>query len=350
MSVASETPQTTPPQGSAPGRARGAGGLSLVQKFLTLREGSIVVVTILAVIYFAASTPHFFTGANFKNLLPYFCFLAIMAAGQVFVMTLGEIDLSIGALYLITPFVYWKLTEAGLPLIPSLIIAEIVAGLIGAVNGFFVAWVGIASFVATLSMLFFLDGLALILSHSEQITTPGTQIVGVGTFAQIFGAGTYSELIWAIGIVILLQIVLSFSRWGVYTVASGGNRLGAAEAGINVRLVLLRNFVLCAMTAGFAGVLEAVRTSSITPDPSGSNQFLLYAVAAVIIGGTLMTGGEGTIVGAFVGALFIGVLQDGLTLKSVPSTYVYLWLGIAVIIAMTINVLLRRVRLGSGRA
>jgi simple sugar transport system permease protein len=68
----------------------------------------------------------------------------------------------------------------------------------------------------------------------------------------------------------------------------------------------------------------------------------------VIIGGTLMTGGEGTVVGALVGALFIGVLQDGLTLKSVSSTYVYLWLGIAVIIAMTINVLVRRVRLGSG--
>jgi simple sugar transport system permease protein len=350
MSVASETSQTTSPQGPAPRRARSGGGLSLVQQFLTLREGSIVVVTVLAIIYFAATTPHFFTGSNFKNLLPYFCFLAIMAAGQVFIMTLGEIDLSIGALYLITPFIYWKVTGAGIPLVPSLIIAILVAGVIGAVNGFFVAWVGIASFVATLAMLFFLDGLALILSHSEQITTPGTSVVGVHTFAQIFGAGTYSELFWAIGLVVVLQIVLSFSRSGIYTVAVGGNKIGSSEAGINTRMVLLRNFVLCAMTAGFAGVLESVRTSSITPDPSGSNQFLLYAVAAVIIGGTLMTGGEGTVVGAFIGALFIGVLQDGLTLKSVPSTYVYLWLGIAVIIAMTINVLLRRVRLGSGRA
>ncbi|HZE05926.1 MAG TPA: ABC transporter permease [Solirubrobacteraceae bacterium] len=321
-----------------------------MRQFLTLREGSIVVVTALAIVYFAATTPQFFTGSNFKNLLPYFCFLAIMAAGQVFVMTLGEIDLSIGALYLITPFIYWKLTEAGIPLVPSVIIAVLVAGVIGAVNGFFVAWVGIASFVATLAMLFFLDGLALILSHSEQITTPGTEIVGVSTFAQVFGAGTYSELFWAVGIAALLQLVLSFSRWGVYTVAAGGNRIGAAEAGINTRLVLLRNFMMCAMTAGFAGILEGVRTSSITPDPSGSNQFLLYAVAAVIIGGTLMTGGEGTVVGALIGALFIGVLEDGLTLKSVPATYVYLWLGIAIIIAMTINVLLRRVRLGSGRA
>jgi simple sugar transport system permease protein len=317
---------------------------------LTLREGSIVVVTALTIVYFAATTPHFFTASNFKNLLPYFCFLAIMAAGQVFVMTLGEIDLSIGALYLITPFAYWKFTEAGLPLVLSLILSIVVAGIIGAINGFFVAWVGIPSFVATLAMLFSLDGLALILSHSEQITTPGTSVVGVDTFAQVFGAGTYSELFWAVGLVILLQIVLTLSRWGLYTVAVGGNRLGAAEAGIHTRGILLRNFVLCAMTAGFAGILEGIRTSSITPDPSGSNQFLLYAVAAVIIGGTLMTGGEGTVLGALLGALFIGVLEDGLTLKSVPSTYLYLWLGIAVIIAMTINRLLRRVRLGSGRA
>ena len=123
-------------------------------------------VTLITIIYFAATTSNFLTGSNFKSLLPYFCLLAIMAAGQVFVMTLGEIDLSIGALYLFTPFVYWKLTEAGLPLVPALIVALIAAMLLGAVNGFFIAYVGIASFVATLAMLFFLDGLTLIISHS----------------------------------------------------------------------------------------------------------------------------------------------------------------------------------------
>jgi simple sugar transport system permease protein len=192
--------------------------------------------------------------------------------------------------------------------------------------------------------------LALILSHSEQISTPGTSVTGhQGTFANVFGGGTYSELIWALVIVGVLQIALTFTRWGIYTVATGGNRIGAAEAGVKTKLVLVRNFMLCATTAGLAGILEGVRTSSITPDPSGSNQFLLYAVAAVIIGGTLMTGGEGTVVGAFLGALFLGILQDGLNLKSVPATYIYLWLGIAVIIAMTLYVLVRRIRLGSGR-
>jgi simple sugar transport system permease protein len=322
----------------------------LLTRFLSLREGSIVVVTIVTIVYFALSTSNYFTFANFKGWLPYFCFLAIMAAGQVFVMTLGEIDLSIGALYLFTPFMYWKLTEAGLPLVPSLLISLVIGAGLGAVNGIFVAYVGIASFVATLAMLFFLDGLTLIISHSEQISMPGTSVTHVGTFAQVFGAGTYSELIWAVLITVVLQIVLALTRWGIYTVATGGNRLGAAEAGINVRLVILRNFMLCAVTAGFAGIIEGVRTSSITPDPSGSNQFLLYAVAAVIVGGTLMTGGEGTVVGALIGAMFIGVLQDGLAIKSVSAEYLYFYLGIAVIIAMTMNVLVRRVRIRSGRA
>jgi simple sugar transport system permease protein len=346
----SEQPASETASGPAPSRARGGRPLQLVMQFLTLREGSIIVVILIAVAYFSITSSAFLTYSNFKALLPYFCFLAIMAAGQVFVMTLGEIDLSIGAFYLITPIFFWKLSNAGLPLVLAVIVALLIAMLIGGINGIFTAWVGIPSFVATLAMLFTLDGLALILTHSQQVNTPGTSATSVTTFAQVFGAGTYSELIWALGIVVILQVVLVLTRWGIYTVATGGNRLGAAEAGVNVRLVMLRNFMLCATTAGFAGILEAVRTVSITPDPSGSNQFLLYAVAAVIIGGTVMTGGEGTVVGALLGALFIGILQDGLVIKGVSATYEDLYLGIGIIIAMTIYVLVRRVRVGSGRA
>jgi simple sugar transport system permease protein len=340
----------TPPEGPASRRAAGGrGARDLAMRFLTLREGSIILVTIIAIVYFGVSVSRFFTGSNFKSLLPYFCFLAIMAAGQVFVMTLGEIDLSIGALYLFIPFVYVKLANAGIPVVLSVILSLLIALAIGAFNGFFIAYVGIASFTATLAMLFFLDGLTLIISHSEELTTPGTSIVHVHPFAQIFGAGTYSELIWALALVVVLQVVLTFTRFGLYTVAVGGNKLAAAEAGIKVRLVLLRNFMLCSLTAGFAGILEAIRTSSVSPDPSGSNQDLLLAIAAVIIGGTLMTGGSGTVVGAFIGALFLGVLTDGLIVKGVSANYEDLYLGIAIIIAMTLNAYVGRVRRGSGR-
>lgn len=350
MEVAEGTkpPPAESPRGPARGRALGGGAYRLLLRVLTLREGSIIVVTLVAFLYFALTTSNFVKGDSFKSLLPYFAPLAILAAGEVFVMILGEIDLSVGAVYLFTPFMFHNFHHAGLALYPSLILAVLVAMLIGGINGFFTAWIGIASFVATLGMLFFLDGLTLVMSHSTPVQVPGTSIGKVSSFAQIFGGGTYSELLWAIGIVIVLQVVLSFSRWGIYTISTGGNRLGAAEAGIRTRFIILRNFILAAGMAGFVGILEVVRTTSATPDPSGSNTILLEVVAAAIIGGTLMTGGEGTIVGALIGALFLGILTEGLTIKGVSANYLDLYLGIAILIAMVLNVIVRRVRTGSG--
>jgi simple sugar transport system permease protein len=351
MAVASGTEPTStgPEQGPASGRALAAGAFKGVRGFLTLREGSIIVVTLVTFGYFAITTSHFVKGDTFKSLLPYFAPTAIIAAGEVFVMILGEIDLSVGAVYLFTPFMWHVFHHAGLPLYPSIIASLLIAMAIGAINGFFVAYVGIASFVATLGTLFFLDGLTLVISHATPVQVPGTGIGKVTSFAQVFGAGTYSELFWAIGIVIVLQIALSLTRWGVYTVSVGGNRLGAAEAGVRTRAIIIRNFVLAAGLAGFVGILEVVRITSATPDPSGSNTLLLQVVAAAIIGGTLMTGGDGTIVGALIGALFLGVLTEGLTIKGVSANYLDLYLGIAIIIAMTLNVVVRRVRTGSGR-
>lgn len=349
MAVASEAKPPAPSQGGASSRgALGSGALRLLRGFLTLREGSIVVVTLVTFAYFAITTDQFLTSGNFQNLLPFFAPFAIMAAGEAFVMILGEIDLSIGAMYLFTPFLWDKLNSAGLGLVPSMIVAVLIVTGLGALNGFFVAYVGIASFVATLGMLFILYGLTLVISHATAIVPPGTSVTHVGTFAQIFGAGTYSELFWALGVVIVLQLALSFTRWGLYTIAVGGNRHAAAEAGIRVRLVIIRNFALSAGLAGFVGVLEAVRSASANPDPSSAGQILLEVVAAVIIGGTLMTGGEGTIIGALIGALFLGILGDGLNVKGVSDNYLNLYLGIAILIAMVINVFVRRVRTGSG--
>lgn len=366
--TASPTPS---PESPAPTRrALLADAVGLGRRFLTLREGSIVVVTILVAIYFASNTPAFATGANFKTLLPYFAPFAIMAAGEVFVMILGEIDLSIGAVYLFAPFLFYEIHQAGIPVLPGVIIAMLVCALVGLVNGFFVAVVGISSFVTTLGVLFGLEGLTLIISHAEPVATPDAQVTSttvnvshivnghhivlseqvnhISTFAKIFGGGIYSELIWALVIVAVLQAVLSFTRWGLYTVSVGSNKLAAAEAGIRVRLVVIRNFVLCASTAGLVGILEAVRSTSVQPDPSGANSILFEAIAAVVIGGTLMAGGSGTVAGALVGALFLGILRDGLILKGVNADYLDFYLGVAIVVAMTINVYVQRVRRGSG--
>jgi simple sugar transport system permease protein len=287
----------------------------------------------------------------------------------VFVMILGEIDLSIGAMYLFAPILFFKMnTSVGLPLVPAVIVALLMCAAVGAVNGFFVAVVGINSFVTTLAMLFTFEGLALIVSHGTPVATPGAslhtttqnvthivnghtvtlpeQVNHISTFAKIFGGGTYSELIWAVAIIGLLQVVLTFTRWGLYTVAIGSNKLGAAEAGVRVKLVMIRNYILCATLAGLVGIFEAVRAATVQPDPAGANEILFLAVAAGVIGGTLLTGGSGTVVGALIGALFLGVLKEGLILQGVNANYLLFYTGLAVIVAMTANVFVGRARRG----
>src|SRR5271166_4465161 len=269
---------TTPPgaSGGPAGPAASSGSHSvarrLIERVIALREGSIIVITLVAAIYFSVNTSTFLTTANFETLLPYFAPFAILAAGEVFVMILGEIDLSIGAMYLFAPILFFKLySSAGLGLVPAVIVTLLVCMAVGVVNGFFVAVVEINSFVTTLATLFCFEGLALIVSHGTPVETPGSavhstevsvqhivnghaitlqeKVLHYGTFAKIFGRGIYSELIWAAAIVLILQVVLTFTRWGLYTVAIGSNKLGASEAGVRVKLVTIRNFVLCALTA-----------------------------------------------------------------------------------------------------
>jgi simple sugar transport system permease protein len=347
-----------------PSRAR-----QLLERALSLREGSIIVVTLLTAIYFSLSTSTFLTTSSFKTLLPFFAPFAILGAGEVFVMILGEIDLSIGATYLLAPFLYYKLAVAGIPYVPCVLIALAGCMVVGFINGFFTAIVGISSFVATLGMLFTLEGLTLIISHGVPVAMPGAEVTNatvsvhhvingahivltetvnhVSTFAKVLGEGTYSELFWALAIVVVGQIVLTFTRWGLYTVAVGSNKLAASEAGVRVRLVIIRNFILCAAAGGFAGILEAVRASSVQPDVAGANEILFKGISAAVIGGTLLAGGSGTVVGALIGALFLGILNDGLILKGVNADYQLFYLGLAIILAMTINVYVQRVRRGS---
>jgi simple sugar transport system permease protein len=346
--TASETAPTPTTPGAEP---RGGGGSALLaagKRLLTLREGSVIVITIVVAAYFAATTDAFLTWENFKTLLPYFAPFAILAAGEIFLMINGEIDLSIGAVYLFAPFLFYEIDNAGFPLMPALILALVACMFIGVINGFFTAVIGINSFITTLGMLLGLTGFTLIISDAQPVPTPGTSVTEeMTTFAKVFGGGTYSELIWALVVVIVLQVVLSYTRWGIYSIAVGSDRLAAAEAGIKVRLVVIRNFVLCSTLAGLVGVLEAVRTTSVQPDPSGANSVLFDGIAAAVIGGTLLAGGSGTVVGGLIGALLLGILNDGLIIKGVNADYLNFYLGVAIIIAMAASTYVERVRKGT---
>jgi simple sugar transport system permease protein len=347
-SVAQEPASRDPGDPKGPAHLRRAlpGWREIGTRVIALREGSIIVITIVTAIYFAVNTSSFFTGENFETLLPYFAPFAILAGGEVFVMILGEIDLSIAGMYLFAPILFYKLnTSLGLPLVPAVIGALLVCMAVGVVNGVFVSVVGINSFVATLGMLFTFEGLSLIISKGTPVATPGGQ-PPLGTFGKVFGGGTYSELIWAVAIIVILQVILTFTRWGLYTVAIGSNKLGAAEAGVRVHIVMIRNFMLCSLTAALVGIFEAVRSATVQPNPAGPNEILFLAVAAAVIGGTLLTGGSGTVVGALIGALFLGILKDGLILQGVQANYLLFYTGLAVIVAMTANVFVGRVRRG----
>src|SRR3954447_14060179 len=356
-------------KGGQPAAGR-PGARELARRFLTLREGSIIVVTILAALYFSLKADRFFTHANFVTLLPYFAPFAILAVGEVLLMVAGEIDLSIGSVYLFCPFMFYEFNQAGLGLALCLILSLLCCAVVGIINGVITEVFGVSSFITTLGMLLGLGGLTLIISHAAPVAMPGAEVTSttvnvthvvngakitlpeqvnhVGTFARIFGAGKYSELIWALLIVAFVQVLLTRTRWGMYTVAVGGNKHGAAEAGVKVRSVVIRNFVVCSLLAGLVGILEAMRSSSVTPDTAGASETMFRAVSAAVIGGTLLAGGEGTAIGALIGALFLGILRDGLTLQGVSADYLDFILGVAILVAMMVNVYVGRVRRGSG--
>src|SRR3954471_20957434 len=143
----------TPPAPPPPPAAARPGARELALRFLTLREGSIVVVTLLAALYFIVKTDRFFTHANFVTLLPYFAPFAILAAGEVLLMVAGEIDLSIGSVYLFAPFMFYEFNQAGIGLVGCLILALLCCAVVGIVNGIFTEIIGVSSFITTLGML-----------------------------------------------------------------------------------------------------------------------------------------------------------------------------------------------------
>jgi simple sugar transport system permease protein len=319
-------------------KGRRAFWLNLGGIFLRRREASIILVAILLVIYFQASNQNFFTQANIRTISQFAAETAIIAAGEVMLLICGEIDLSVGMVYALAPFIMYFTNQAGLPLWVGIIFGLLVSTVVGLLNGLVTVLLKVPSFITTLGTLFLLNGLTLIISNGFPVLTPQA-----GAINQVFGNSPYSEIIWAITIAIVMQIVLSFTRWGLHTVATGGNLHGAKESGVNVNGVKIGNFMLASVFGGFAGILGAFRITSIDPNAGGPN-IMFMAVAGAVIGGTSLMGGLGTIVGAFLGVLVLSILNDGFTLLGVSAFTFDLILGVAILIAMILNVRLQLLR------
>jgi simple sugar transport system permease protein len=237
---------------------------------------------------------------------------------------------------------YFATTDWGLPIGLAVVVGMLSGSVVGLVNGLITVWVGVPSFITTLGMIFLLNGITLNISDGFPVETPGGE-----TFFRFFGGSAYSTVYWAIGVIVVMHILLTRTRWGLHTIATGGNFVGASESGVNVRAVKVGAFVLCSTLGALAGMLEATRITSIQP-LQGGTQVMFYAVAAAVIGGTSLFGGSGTIIGAALGVLVLAILNLGFILQGVSAFTFDLVLGAAIIVSMAFNVTLERIR-QSGR-
>jgi simple sugar transport system permease protein len=342
MSDVSDTAERSPDTvGAIPGgRNRGAVLNRASALFLRQREASILLIAVVLFIYFWASgTPQFFSHGSFVNIAQYMAPYVIVGIGLVLLMVCGEIDLSIGFVWMLSPFVMHFFIDSGLPTILAIVVTVLLLSVIGLINGVVTTVFGVPSLITTLGSGFAIFGYALTVSAAQQINLPA-QSVGIGRW---FGAEAWSEFIWATVLVLIFQVLLKRTRWGLYTVAVGGNLLGARESGIKVNRIKIGNFMMCSSLAAFAGILEAFKNDIIDPS-AGQLVVLLYALAGVVIGGTAMQGGIGTMIGLWIGMLVLGELQDGFNLRGISSDKYQIILGVAILVAMIVNTQLFRLR------
>ena len=291
-----------------------------------------------AAVGFMRST--FFTKLDLINVSQIAGPIIIISIGEVFLLICGEIDLSVGFTYTFAPFLMHYLIDFyGVPAIPAIIISLLMGLVVGWVNGFLTVTVGLPSFVTTLGTGFALMGIMLITSHAEQASIP-VAVQGIGHW---IGEYAWSEFTWAVVLAIIFHLVLRRTRWGLHTIAVGGNQLGAQEAGVNTARIKYGNFMLCAVLGAFVGLQVAFQTSIIDPG-SGGYQPMFYSVAAAVIGGTAMLGGSGTIIGAFLGSIMLAVLTDGFNVIGVSANPLPLIFGLAILLAMVANVQFARLR------
>ncbi|HEY1367789.1 MAG TPA: ABC transporter permease [Gaiellaceae bacterium] len=323
-------------------------GWRVAGAFLRRREASIFIVAVGLTVFFYIKNPVFLEGDNIKNIAESMAPIAMVAAGEVMLLICGEIDLAVGRVFALAPALVWWLCDVdkhGLSLWIGVPIALLVSAAVGLTSGVITTFLRVPSFITTLGMLFFLNGITLHLTDGSQQFMPGGS-----AFQNVFGSQPESyklwlnsEFYWALGLVLLVQGILTWTRWGLWTFATGGNLVGAAESGVNVRAIKIGNFVLANVLAGFAGILDSTRVTTIVPLQGGPDLMFL-AVAGAVIGGTSLFGGTGTVIGSFIGVGVLVILRTGLNIIGVSAFTFDFITGLAILAAMIINVQLTRLR------
>jgi simple sugar transport system permease protein len=333
-----------PPGGgrSGPGVLRSGLGI-----FARQREATVFVVAAVLLLYFGLRyNSTFISQTNAVNLLSETAApIMIIGIGEVLLLISGEIDLSVGFIYAFAPFLmYFLITYYHVPALLAIILTLVMGLAAGWVNGFLTVTLGLPSFITTLGTGFVLAGLTLTTSHAYPVNVPPSS-VSIGKW---IGSDGWSQIIWAVVLVAIFHVVLTRTRWGLHTVATGGNQLGARESGINVGRIKYGNFMITGVLGALVGLQAAFYTHTIDP-LAGGYQPMFYAVTAAVIGGTAMLGGQGTILGAFLGAIVLSTLINGLNVAGVSANPLDIIFGGAILIAMIANVRLARLR-AAGRS
>jgi ribose transport system permease protein len=312
-------------------------GRSMSEKFKELiaqREFALFIVLALACILMSFLSPVFFTVANAEAMLLALSVDAIIAIGMVVLIISGGLDLSVGSILAFTGVVTGLLLSSGLPVWLSVLLGLLSAALVGAINGLLVAKLNINPFITTLGMMMMIRGLLLVLAKGKAVLNlpEGFTVIGQG---RLFGM-QYPIYIMLF-LVIIGEIVVRNMRFFRQSYYIGGNEKSARLSGINVDVIKVFNYILVATLAGVAGLLITARfgSSSLTV----GNGLELRVITATIIGGASLSGGEGSVLGAFLGAAFMAILANSLNLLGVDVYWQNLVTGLILIIAVVIDVL-----------
>lgn len=308
-----------------------------LSKLLSVRpEVGPAVLLVLLVIIFTSFNPKFLSILNISNTLAFTVELGLIALAMTLLMTSGEFDLSVGSVFGLTPVVMWALFNGtDIPLELAFLFAMAIAICIGLINGWFVTYLKIPSFLVTLGMLLVARGTALYITdgfpqRTWNASDEWLSAVLVGDI-QIGALRLYMSLFWFVLAAVLLHYTLQKTKFGNWIQASGGNAHAARARGVRVDATKIKLFVLSSALAGFAGIISSIRTSAANPN-SGTG-YELEVIAMVVIGGTALMGGRGTIVGTVIGIFILRLMRNGIVMIGVPGLAYNIFIG-AIILAM----------------
>ncbi len=317
----------------------------LLQRVIARPEFGPFVLLVVEIVGFTARAPAFLSPTNLSNLLAFTPELGMIALAMTMLMTSGEFDLSVGSVFGFAPIVMWTFFNSGATSLEiAFVIAMAIAVLIGFANGWLVTRLRITSFLVTLGMQFVVRGTALYITDGFPQRTwsaaglPLANII-VGEFS-IGELKIYASLLWFILFALILGYVLTQSRVGNWIQASGGNAGSARARGVPVSRTKVMLFILTAVMAAYAGITSSIRVSAANPN-SGTG-YELEVIAMVVIGGTALTGGRGTIIGTVLGVLILRLMRNGIVLVGVPGLAYNIFIGAIILGMMALHSWLER--------